>query len=98
MPLRTSDHKLRRAYAVTKSARNEKIYRYFLQLLKEEGEKAPHLARSYYYEKIAVVFDICAENVGRVINWMTNTGEYKNFLTPQECEELLDARVKLAGK
>lgn len=93
------DEKIRKRgikeYAYRRSERNEKVYRYYLQLMKEAGETAKHLSHSFFYYKIAAVFDIKPDTVSRIICSMTREKTFKKFLTDEECDELLNIQLGL---
>lgn len=88
----TTHHK---RYATSKPARNEKLLKYYFQLMKSEGEKAFALSKSYLYAQCGDVFDISGAEAGRIIRWMIAEKQYVKFLSEQECDEYLEMLIKI---
>lgn len=88
----TTHHK---RYATSKPARNEELLMYYFRLMKEEGDKAFALSKSYLYNKCGELFHISGVEAGRIIRWMIMEKKYENFLTKEECEEYLDMLIKI---
>lgn len=80
-----------------KQSRNEKLFIYFVRLLNEEGEKAKHLGRGYFYNKCGDLFDLDPVTAGRIIRTMLKSPSTNQILR-LECEGDIDVIVDIFNK
>jgi len=81
-----------------KPSRNEKLFRYYIQILKSYGEKATAFSKEYLYAECADVFDISAVTAGRIIRSMITDNKYTRFLNNDECKEYLETLLNYQKK
>lgn len=84
-----------RQFATKKPARNEKVLRYYLKIIKEEGARALVVSKTSIYEMVGDVFDITGCHAGRIIRGMITDNNYRNYLSEKECMEYVDILVKM---
>lgn len=77
-----------------KPSRNEKLFRYYIEILKSYGEKATAFSKEYLYAECADVFDISAVTAGRIIRSMITDNKYTRFLSTDECAEYLNTLLQ----